>query len=281
MKGKVVLITGANRGIGKETARALAKKGAMIVMACRDMTKGNLACEAIKRESANPQIEVINLDLASLTSIREFAKLFTQKYKQLNVLINNAGVFSMTRKETRDGFEKTMGTNYLGPFLLTNLLLPLITQTPEARIINVSSNAHFHSQVDLQNLNLENNYWGFKVYASSKLAIMLFTLELAERLKDTGITVNALHPGHTATDMWEIWSGKWYQVVFRKITKLFMISPEEGAQTIIYLADSEEVNGITGKYFDKRKSRNVSTKCRDIQLRKNLWQLSENLTGLA
>jgi len=281
MKGKVVLITGANRGIGKETARALAKKGAMIVMACRDMTKGNLACEAIKRESANPQIEVINLDLASLTSIREFAKLFTQKYKQLNVLINNAGVFSMTRKETRDGFEKTMGTNYLGPFLLTNLLLPLITQTPEARIINVSSNAHFHGQVDLQNLNLENNYWGFKVYASSKLAIMLFTLELAERLKDTGITVNALHPGHTATDMWEIWPGKWYRGMFRKITKLFMISPEEGAQTIIYLADSEEVNGITGKYFDKRKSRNVSTKCRDIQLRKNLWQLSENLTGLA
>ena len=253
----------------------------MIAMACRDMTEGNLVCEAIKRESANPQIEVLNLDLASLTSIRDFAKLFTQKYQQLNVLINNAGVFSMSRKETRDGFEKTMGTNYLGPFLLTNLLLPLITQTPEARIINVSSNAHFHGQVDLRNLNLENKYRGFKAYASSKLAIVFFTLELTERLKDTGITVNALHPGHTATNMWEIWPGKWYQGMFRKITKLFMISPEESAQTIIYLANSEEVNGITGKYFDKRKSRNVSNKCTDIQLRKNLWQLSENLTGLA
>lgn len=279
MQGKIVLITGATSGIGKETASALAEKGATVVMACRNMTKGNSVCETIKWESGNTRIELMELDLASLSSIRQFASRFSQKYRQLNVLINNAGVFSMTREETQDGFERTMATNYLGPFLLTNLLLPLIKQTPEARIINVSSNAHSHGQIDLSHLHFQKKYQGFKAYASSKLAIMLFTQELAERLRGTDVTVNALHPGHAATNIWP--AEKWYVALASKITRLFMISEQEAAQTSIYLASSHEVKGVTGKYFDKKKPRDVSPKCRDMQLQKGLWQLSEKLTGLA
>jgi NAD(P)-dependent dehydrogenase (short-subunit alcohol dehydrogenase family) len=279
MQGKIVLITGANSGIGKETTKALAKKGATIVMACRNLTKANSVCEAIKKESGSRHIEVMQLDLASLSSIRQFTRQFSQKYQQLNLLINNAGIFCTTREETQDGFEKTMGTNYLGPFLITHLLLPLLTQTPEARIINVASDTHFDGQIDLRDLHLQKKYKGSQAYASSKLAIVLFTQELAERLKDAGITVNALHPGLVATKIWP--EEKWYQVMASKIIKLFLISPQEAAQTSIYLASSDEVKNITGKYFYKKKPKDVSPKCRDMELQKGLWQLSEKLTGLA
>jgi len=281
MQGKTVLITGADGGIGSETTKALAKKGATIVMACIDLTDAKPVYQAIKQESGNRHIEVMQLDLASLNSIREFAREFSQKYQQLNVLINNAGVFCTKREETQEGFEKTMGINYLGPFLLTNLLLPLLKQTPEARILNVSSNAYFQGKIDLHDLHFQKKYMGFKAYASSKLAIVLFTQELSERLKDTDIMVNALHPGHVATNIWNMWPGKWYQALLNKIIKWFTISPEEAAQTSIYLASSDEVKGISGKYFDKKKPKDVSPKCRDMQLQKGLWQLSEKLTGLA
>jgi NAD(P)-dependent dehydrogenase (short-subunit alcohol dehydrogenase family) len=281
MQGKTVLITGADGGIGREITKALAKKGATIVMACIDLTEAQPVYEAIKQESGNTQIELMQLDLTSLSSIREFARQFLQKYRQLNVLINNAGVYCAKREETQDGFEKTIGTNYLGPFLLTNLLLLLLQQTPEARIINVSSNAYFQGKIDLHDLHLKKKYHGFKAYASSKLAIVLFTQELAERLKDTGITVNALHPGHVATNIWNMWPGKWYQALLFKIIRWFAMPPQEAAQTSIYLASSDEVKGITGKYFEKKKTKEVSPKCKDRQLQKGLWQLSEKLTGLA
>jgi len=281
MQGKIVIITGANRSIGRETASVLAKKGATVVMACRNITKGNVVCEAIKRESGNIQVEVLELDLTSSTSIRKFANKFAQKYQQLNVLINNAGVFCMKREETQDGFEKTIYTNYLGPFLLTNLLLPLLKQTPKPRIINVASNSYSQGRIDLSDLNLKKGYHGFKAYASSKLALMLFNQELAERLKDTDITVNALHPGLVDTNIWNFWPGKWYQALLDRITKWSMASPEKGAQTSVYLASSDDLKGITGKYFVNKESREVSSKCRDMQLQKNLWQLSERLTGLA
>jgi len=219
------------------------------------------------------------LELASLNSIRQFAQQFSQKYQQLKVLINNAGVFCIKKEETQDGFEKTMGTNYLGPFLLTNLLLPLLKQTPEARIINVASHTHFQGQIDLRDLHLQKKYKGSKAYASSKLAIVLFTQELAERLKDTDITVNALNPGLVATNIWP--EEKWYQALASKIIKWFLISTQEAAQTSIYLASSDNVKSVTGKYFYKKKPKEVSPKSRDMQLQKGLWQLSEKLTGIA
>jgi NAD(P)-dependent dehydrogenase (short-subunit alcohol dehydrogenase family) len=281
MKGKTVLITGADGGIGREITRALAKQGAALVMACIDANDARPVCEEIKAGSGNDSIEIMQVDLASLPSIRKFARDFSERYQQLHVLINNAGVFCAKRQETADGFEQTIGINYLGPFLLTHLLLPVLRNTPEARIVNVSSNACFQGKPDLNNLHLRKGYQGFKAYANSKLAIVLFTLELAERLKGSGITVNAVHPGHVATNIWNMWPGKWYQALLFKIIRLFARTPEEAAQNSIFLATADEVKGVTGTYFDDRKPKTLSPVCRDVTLRKNLWALSEKLTGLA
>ena len=283
MKDKIVLITGANSGIGKETTRALAKKGATIIMACRNLEKAEPVCEMIQTESKNPNIEVMKLDLASLKSIRNFTQEFSARYQKLNVLINNAGIFCMKREETEEGFEKTMGVNHLGHFLLTYELLPILEKTSEARIINVGSDAHFSGDLDLNDLHFKRRkYSGFKAYASSRLATIFFTQELAERVKEKDITVNALHPGHIDTNMWNIWQPqrRWYHSLLIRLIKLFLISAEEGAQTSIYLASSEEVKGITGKYFAKKRLKAVSKKCSDIKLQKELWELSERLTGI-
>lgn len=282
MQGKTVLITGANRGIGKETTRGLAKLGATIVMACRNLAKANPVGEAIKRETGNGQIEVMQLDVASLSSIRKFVVRFSGKYPKLDVLINNAGLMCGGRGETEDGFNRVMATNYLGPFLLTNLLLPLLKQAGEARIINVSSVAHLWGRIDLNDLNFKKRWVSTGPYASSKLALILFTQELSERLKGTTIMANALHPGVVATNIYRIGPlDSWYQKLFIKITGLVMISPGEGAQTSIYLASSDDVRGVTGKYFYKRNPSYVAPKCRDMKLQKGLWQLSEDLTGLS
>jgi NAD(P)-dependent dehydrogenase (short-subunit alcohol dehydrogenase family) len=281
MQGKIVLITGANSGIGKETARGLAKMGAAVVMACRNLTRAVPVCEAIKQESGNAQIEVMQLDLTLLRSVREFSSQFQRKYQQLNVLINNAGVMCVGGGETEDGFNRVMATNYLGPFLLTNLLLPLLKQTKEARIINVSSITHLWGRIDLNDINFKRKYRFGGPYASSKLALIFFTQELSEQLQQTDITANALHPGIVATNIYRIGpEGSWYQAGFRRMLSLVMISPQDGAQTSIYLASSDDVRGVTGKYFYKLNPSFVSPKCRNIQLQKGLWQLSEKLTGL-
>jgi NAD(P)-dependent dehydrogenase (short-subunit alcohol dehydrogenase family) len=281
MKGKTVLITGADGGIGREITRALAKQGAALVMACIDVNDARPVWEEMKESTGNSVIDVMQLDLASLASIRSFVGSFSEKYPKLHVLINNAGVYCAKRGETIDGFEKTIGINYLGPFLLTHLLLPVMKQTPEARIVNVSSNACFQGRLNLDNLQLQKGYQGFKAYANSKLAIVLFTLELAERLKDSGITVNAVHPGHVATNIWNMWPGKWYQSLLFRIIRRFARTPEEAAHNSVFLACSDEVKGVTGTYFDDRKPKALSPACRDVTLRKRLWELSEKLTGLA
>lgn len=281
MQGKTVLITGADGGIGRETTKGIAEKGATLIMACLDLDAARPVCEGIKEETGNRSITLMQVDLASLVSIRELVTQFSKKYQQLNVLINNAGVYCAKRGETQEGFEKTMGVNYLGPFLLTNLMLPILKQTPQARIVNVSSNAYFQGKIDLQNLHFKKRYQGFKAYAASKLAIVLFTLELAERLKDKGVTANALHPGHVATDIWNMWPGTWYQELLFKIIRRLAKSPEEAAKTSIYVACSDELNGITGTYFDQQNPKALSATCNDVPLRKGLWALSEKLTGLA
>jgi NAD(P)-dependent dehydrogenase (short-subunit alcohol dehydrogenase family) len=281
MKGKTVLITGADGGIGREVTRALAKQGAALVMACIDVNDARPVCEGIQNESGNRAIEIMQLDLASLASIRKFATSFSEKYPQLHVLINNAGVYCAKRGETIDGFEKTIGINYLGPFLLTHLLLPVLKKTTEARVINVSSNAYAQGRLNLDNFHLKKGYQGFKAYANSKLAVVLFTLELADRLKDSCITVNAVHPGHVATNIWNMWPGKWYQALLFRIIRMFARSPEEAARNGVFLATADEVKGVTGTYFDDRKPQVLSPACQDVTLRKRLWALSEKLTGLA
>ena len=283
MKDKIVLITGANSGIGKETTGALAKKDATIVMACRNLEKAESVCEMIKAESGNTNIEVLKLDLSSFNSIRNFAQEFSARYHQLNVLINNAGIFCMKREETEEGFEKTIAINYLGPFLLNYELLPILEKTSEARIINLSSDAHFSGDLDLNDLHFKRRkYSGFKAYASSRLATVFFTQELVERVKEKDIMVNSLHPGHVDTNMWDLWGAqrRWYHSLLNGLMKLFLISAEEGAKTSIYLASSCEVKGITGKYFAKKRIKAASKKCSDIKLQKELWQLSKRLTGI-
>jgi NAD(P)-dependent dehydrogenase (short-subunit alcohol dehydrogenase family) len=282
MQGKTVLITGADGGIGRKITMGLAQKGATIVMACINLDEARPVWEEIKRESGNENIEMMQVDLASLNSVRSFTREFPRRYQQLHVLINNAGTYHHTRQETAEGFERTIGINYLGPFLLTNILLPVICQTPASRIINVSSNAHFQGRIDVDDLHFQGkNYHGFKAYSASKVAIVLFTRELAECTKGSDVTVNALHPGHVATNIWNIWPGTWYQKLIFKIFKTVMTFVEDAAQNSIYLASAEEVQGVTGKYFDGKKMREPSSLCKDVHLQKSLWELSEKLTGLS
>ncbi|MFC1592245.1 SDR family NAD(P)-dependent oxidoreductase [Thermodesulfobacteriota bacterium] len=280
LQGKTILITGADGGIGRETTLGLARLGAAMVMACVDPDAAAPVCEKIKRESANPHIDLLQLDLSSLAAIRDCARRVAGKYDRLDVLINNAGVFCMQRQETRDGLEMSMGVNYFGPFLLTNLLLPLVRKAPAGRIINVSSNGHFQGRLDMDDLQIQKGYKSMKAYSASKLALVLFSRELAERVQGDGISVNAVHPGSTATGIWNLWPGTWYQAVMTKLIGWFMASPQKGSEASIYLAGSEAVGSVTGKYFSQKKLKEPSPQARDAHLQKALWRESERLTGL-
>jgi NAD(P)-dependent dehydrogenase (short-subunit alcohol dehydrogenase family) len=280
MQGKTVLITGGGSGIGKETALGLARAGASIVMTGTSIAKTGPVCEAIKKETGNSAVELMQLDLDSPASIREFAAEFSRRHTQLHVLINNAGIFSLKRQETPEGFERTIAVNYLGPFLLTRLLLPVITQTAGSRIINVASDAYIQGSIDPDDFHLQKNYRGIKAYGASKFALILFTLELADRLRHTGVTVNVLHPGTVATGIWQLWPGTWYQGLIDRVMGMFSSTTEEAARTSIYLASSDEVQSVTGTYFSKGQQKNLAPKCLDTVLQKKLWQLSEKLTGL-
>ena len=273
MRGKTVLITGANSGIGKETAKSLAKMGASIIMACRNINSSLEAYKEIKDVSESGNVELMELDLSSIKSIRKFALDFNNKYEELHVLINNAGVFCEVREETEDGFEKTMGVNYFGMFMLTHLLLPVIKNTHKSRIINVTSKAAFHGKLNFDDLNFHKKYHSFKAYSASKLAVILFTMELSEKLKDSGVVVNSVHPGGAvATNMWK--GNTLMMKVMGSMMKLFSTSPEEGASTSVYLSSSLDIEGVTGKLFHKDKILEYSDNCKDIQLQKKLWEYS-------
>ncbi len=277
MKGKTVLITGADGDIGRNTVKGIALKGARIVMACIDAKQAEPVRDEIIAETHNSNIEIMQLDLASQADIRRFVDEFSAKYTTLDVLINNAGVFSLKRFETEDGLERTIGINYFGHYLLTTLLLSVIRKAEKSRIINIASNAYKQAKFDPDNLQTRNNYkTGMEAYSLSKLAIVLFSQELAEQLQGSGITVNAVHPGHVASGMWNMWEHpKWYQRLLITILNLFMISPEKGALTSIYLACSEEVDGITGKYFSKQKAVSVKSKYNTAQIQKKFLELTK------
>ena len=276
MQGKTVLITGADGDIGRNTVQGIALKGARIIMACIDAQQAAPVRDEIIAETKNSNIEIMQLDLASQADIRRFVEEFSAKYTTLDVLINNAGVFFLRRFETEDGLEKTIGINYFGHYLLTTLLLPVIKRAEKARIINVSSDSYKQAKLDPDNLQTRGNYkTGMEAYSLSKLAIVLYTQELAEQLQGSGITVNAVHPGHVSTGIWNMWEHpKWYQTLLIKILNLFMISPEKGAFTSIYLACSEEVVDITGTYFSKQKAAPVKSKYNTAQIQKQLWAIT-------
>lgn len=265
-------MTGATSGIGLETAKSIAGKGYTVVLACRDIEKGACLCADIISENKLADVQVLPLELASLQSVRAFTASFMAKYDKLHVLVNNAGAFNDRLKKTKDGFEMTMGVNYLGPFLLTRLLLPLIKDTAGARIINITSKAAFYAKLKPASDIFSNNTYGFKAYAASKLAQILFTIDLAEELKDTGVTVNAVYPGRVATN---IWQGK--SLLMKMVAPIMTrrsISAAEGAETGIFLAVSPDVEGITGKLFYNEEVMDYNKTCLDPWLRNKLMHLS-------
>lgn len=279
MQGKVCLVTGASGGIGKVTARELAKMGATVVLLCRNRAKGEAVQEEIKAVSGNDRVDLIVADLSSLAEVRRAAEEFKHTYTQLHVLINNAGTINGERKVTPDGLEDTFATNYLAPFLLTQLLLDVLKASAPARIINVSSSGHTSGRIDFADLQGERSYSFMRAYTQSKLAQIYFTYELAEQLKGTGVTVNALHPGLVDSSF-----NRGTKGLAHLIGEVFYffggISPEKGAQTTLYVATSPEVEAVSGKYFSQSnggKQTPSSKRSYDPAIRHQLWEVSEEL----
>ncbi len=279
MQGKICMVTGANSGIGKATALALAQMGATVVMVCRDRARGEQARSEITTKSRNNAVELLQADLSSQQSIRQLVETFQQHYTHLHVLINNAGAAFPGRRESVDGVEMTLAVNYLAPFLLTNLLLDVLKASAPARIVNVSSGSHKAGYIKLDNLQSKNPYRSMKVYGQAKLAVVLFTYELARRLEGTGVTVNCLHPGFVATHFGQRDAGPAFRLLV-KVIGSFGTSPEKGAKTSIYLASSPEVEGVTGKYFVKSIPRRSAAISYDESLQRHLWEQSAKLVNV-
>ncbi|HXZ05264.1 MAG TPA: SDR family oxidoreductase [Ktedonobacteraceae bacterium] len=280
MQGKVCIVTGANSGIGKATALGLAQKGATVIMVCRNQVRGEVALNEIKEKSGNEVIDLMLADLTSQESIRQLAGNILQLYQQVHVLINNAGVVNLTRRETPDGLEMMFAVNYLAPFLLTNLLLEKLKASAPARIVNVSSDSHQAGYIKMDDLQSEESYKFLRSYGQSKLAMVLFTYELARRLQGTGVTANCLHPGFVATNIGQNGVGSVNRSIIKLIFTRVGISPEEGAKTSIYLASSPEIEGITGKYFVKSIPVRSAPISYDETLQRQLWLESAKLVNL-
>jgi NAD(P)-dependent dehydrogenase (short-subunit alcohol dehydrogenase family) len=276
MQGKVCLVTGSSAGIGKVTAKELAKMGATVVMVCRNRTKGEAVQTEIKQMSGNAQVDLIVADLSQLSEVRRVANEFKQKYTQLHVLINNAGAVNAEYKSTVDGLETTFETNYLSPFLLTQLLLDTLKASAPARIVNVSSAVHTTGRIDFADLQRTQRYRAMDTYAQSKLAQIFFTYELADQLAGTSVTVNALNPGLVASNFNAGTKGIGH-FLFALLYSIAGISVEKGAQTQLYLATSPEVEGVSGKYFSNCKEKRSSQLSHDVAIRRRLWDVSEAL----
>lgn len=278
MKNTVCIVTGANAGIGLETARGLANNGATVVMVCRNKQRGEAARTVIQQTSGNPNVHLFVADLGSQKQIKKLASDFLEKFDRLDVLINNAGVFLPSLQLTDDGYEATFAINHLAYFLLTYLLLDVLKSTPGSRIINVSSNAHLSANINMDQLERVDKYNGYTAYGQSKLANVLFTYELARRLSGTGITCNALHPGVVATNIAN--HGFSFFTVFFKLFSPFFKSPKTGAETSLYLAHSPEVAQTTGRYFADKLEKTSSKLSYDESIAKKLWDKSCSLTGI-
>ncbi len=276
MQGKVCLVTGSSSGIGKVTARELVRMGATVVMVCRNRAKGEAVQAEIKETSGNARVDLIVADLSELSEVRHAASEFKQNYTQLHVLVNNAGGINSERKVTPDGLEFTFATNYLAPFLLTQLLLDVLKASAPARIVNVSSVAHTRGKVDFADLQGTQRYSFTKAYGQSKLALIYFTYELADQLKGTGVTVNALHPGVVASNFNDGMKGLAH-VIGAVIYTFVGINVEKGAQTTLYLATSPKVEGVSGKYFSDCKEASSSRLSYDVTVRQRLWNVSQEL----
>jgi NAD(P)-dependent dehydrogenase (short-subunit alcohol dehydrogenase family) len=281
MTGKTCLITGANSGIGKETALGLARMGARVVLVCRNQQKGQDALAEIQRETGSSQIDLLIADTSSFGSVRALAGQVRQRYPQLDVLINNAGAAVRYRTVSTDGIEMTVAGNYLGPALLTLLLLDLLKSSAPSRIVNVSSEAHRNSRLEMDDLQFERRkYNALAAYGQSKLLMNAFTFELARRLEGTGVTANCLHPGVVATNIVPANAPLVVKVIFAAM-KPFLLSSRRGADVSLYLATSPEVANVSGKYFVKSKPADSNPLSRDSKFMTDIWQWTEKITGLS
>ncbi|MEK7614206.1 MAG: SDR family oxidoreductase [Patescibacteria group bacterium] len=279
MKDKTILITGATSGIGKETAITLAKLGATVIFTARSKESGELTKKEIVELSGNDKVDFFECDLASFESIKSFAENFKNKYNRLDVLINNAGVGETTLKFSKDNIEMDMAVNYFAPFLLTGLFLPLLKKSAPSRIVNVSSMLHAEGHIDFDNLTEGKNFERYEMYAQSKLALILFTRKLARDLSGSNITVNAMHPGIINTKITKELMNK-TNIIVKAFFRLKMISEEEAALGIVYLATSPEVQGITGEYFDRKTKKRSSDESYDMAIAEKLWNFTEKLVPL-
>jgi len=280
MQNKNILITGATAGIGLETAKSLAKMGANIYIVARTSDKAKLAIEEIKKYSGNDNIDFFVADLSSLGEVRKLAEDVQAKLNKLDVLINNAGATFQHFRLSEDNIEMSFATNHLSYFLLTNLLINLIKESAPARIVIVASDSHYRGSIDFNDLNMTANFNGLKAYERSKLGNVLFTLELAERLKGSGVTVNALHPGRVKTDIGSKNSGLLYKIGWTLFKIFSSVSIEKGAETSVFLAHSEEVKDVTGKYFANSKQKWHSRYSQTPGMKEKLWEESKKLTGI-
>jgi NAD(P)-dependent dehydrogenase (short-subunit alcohol dehydrogenase family) len=279
MNGKICLVTGGTNGIGKSTAQALAQMGATVVIVGRSAPKTALLVEEIRAASENKNVDSLLGDLSSQQEVRRLANEFKSKYSHLHVLLNNAGAFFMKRQLSVDGIEMTFALNHLASFLLTNLLLDTIKASAPARIINVSSDAHTSGRIEFDNLQGERAF-GPRAYGNSKLANILFTIELARRLEGTGITANALHPGLVATGFAKN-NGRVIAGLISLFMPLVARSPAQGAETSIYLASSPSVEGITGKYFQDSHMVTPAPQANDREVARKLWDMSAEMVHRA
>ncbi|MBI3988380.1 MAG: SDR family oxidoreductase [candidate division NC10 bacterium] len=278
MHGKVAMVTGATSGLGLVTARALAQQGARVIVVGRNADRGAATVRHIQQETGNPAVELLVADLSVQAQVRRLASEVQTRFPRLEVLVNNAGALFTRRLLSLDGLEMTFALNHLGYFLLTNLLLDTLRANLPARIVNVSSEAHRGAQINFADLQGAQRYSGWRAYAQSKLANLLFTYELARRLEGSGITANAVHPGFVATNFGR--NNRGVQALLWRVLHVAALSPEQGAQTIIYLATSPEVEGLTGRYFVKNQAVPSSKESYDSTAAQRLWQVSAELTGL-
>jgi NAD(P)-dependent dehydrogenase (short-subunit alcohol dehydrogenase family) len=278
MKSKICLVTGANSGIGYVTTMELAKRGARVGMVCRSADRGEEARQNIIAQTQNDRIDLFICDFAVQSQIHTLAQEIKTKYERLDVLVNNAGLIGNERELTTDGLELTFAVNHLGYFILTNLLKDCLLKSPEGRIVNVSSEMHRFTKLDFDNLQSEKSYTSIKAYGISKLCNILFTKELAKRLKGTNLVTNCLHPGAVATNFANKANG-FLKFLF-KFSKPIFLSPEQGARTVVYLATEDEAAQYNGEYWEKNKIKKPSLDALNEAYATKLWEISAELTSL-
>jgi NAD(P)-dependent dehydrogenase (short-subunit alcohol dehydrogenase family) len=272
LAGKVCLVTGASSGIGKVTARELSRLGARVILACRSRERGERALLELNLALGSPRLHLLVADLSSQREVRRLAEEVRKNFEALHVLVNNAGVNCRERQLTADGIERTLAVNHLAPFLLSRLLSDLLSRSAPARIVNVGSAAYRYGRIDLEDPHLEKRYRPFAAYARSKLALLLASLELAERLRGRGVSVNCLHPGLAATEIFRD-----HPPVQRLLFRVIGKSPERAARSSLFLAASPQVEGVTGRFFIGGRPAALARHAQDPGLRRELWELSETL----